>query len=37
VALGVQVALERGQLLGHAESGAAGEDRDLRDGIGVLA
>ena len=24
------------QLLGHAESGTAGKDRDLRDGIGAL-
>src|ERR1700722_16530671 len=30
------MALERGQLLGHAKSGAARKDRDLRDGIGVL-
>jgi hypothetical protein len=32
----MQMALELGQLLGHAESGAPGKDRDLRDGIGVL-
>ena len=30
------MALELRQLLGHAESGAPGKDRDLRDGIGVL-
>ena len=36
MALGVQVALGRGQLLGHAKSGAAGKDGDLRDGIGML-
>jgi hypothetical protein len=35
-ALGVQMALELRQLLGHAKSGATGEDRDLGDGIGML-
>jgi hypothetical protein len=30
------MALELRQLLGHAESGAPGKNRDLRDGIGVL-
>ncbi len=35
VALRVQMTLGLGQLLGHAESGAAREDRDLGHGIGV--